>query len=1019
MNRNRVLSGSSRLGFVAALALAPALGGCDLHPDQPGEGATRPGEETAAVAAAAVTAAAPARVPVHVSVPLRSGFARLPKSLHPYAKPELDAGRVEGDRRIDNLSMFFKLSSDQRTERDALVAAQVDPKSPSYRQWLTPEQYAARFGADPADLSRASAWLRSQGLDVFHTSRLGTRVQFGGKVSDLEAAFQTEFHYFMVNGEQHYAMAVAPALPQPLADVVLGLHNTHDFYPHPISGALNQIRKAKQTNPRYDLTFDAGPDAGPDAGSIDLLGPPDWAAAYDVARLYSPGIGGTKLDGTGITIGIVGTAEIAPSDINAFRTKFGLTPFTTTTGGTGPTFTMTLVPNTGAAGAGRFGNGIEAILDTEWSGGIARGASVNFVYVGSTDRDVDDATFYLIEENLTPVVSESFGGCEEGSLPSDADVLEENGTAANLLGITYMAAAGDDGAEDCGGGPGGNALYVDMPGSFPGVTSVGGTQFPPPVGWSAMGNLTAYPPLEAVWNESNDPYSMFGIASGGGGISSVFPRPDYQGSVKTCIPVGNLPFPAANASKMRQVPDLALSASVETPGIFIECTFNSTGSDCSSTGGAPQGLPIGGTSASSPSFAGVVAILNQAVGTRLGNINPLLYALNAAQLADSPFHDITSGNNEIACGPGGVTGDAGGPGDAGWPPEAGCGTGGLNGFAAIAGYDCASGIGSIDGYNLVSALINVSKTTTALAASPIETTEGGMVTLTATVATVGANANTIGGDVTFMFESYTPTGATDLSWELGTVALMPGTGGMGTATLTTAIPVGLVKPGAQWVDVVAAYGGDTAHLPSVSPKVGVGFQNVTFAISPSTAMLMPEGMLTFTSSGGVPPVKWYVDADTTHGRSEAGFGAANIDEMKGILTVGPKAGYVEIAALDSDGAEALAYITVGAPTATPPWDPDAGPFIDGGVPPVGFVGPDSGIPTPGPDASPGMPEASTPDAATAPPADAGKESSSSPSSGCSCRLAGGGAGSDGGPLGALGGIALAVGLVARRRRTTI
>ena len=765
MHPTRTLRTPSSTRGIAALSMAALVLGCENL----GEPTRTTDVDPSASAATAAAALRP------VSVPLRRGFVRIPGAVHPFARPEYDAGRLDPQKRIANLSLFFKLSPEQRRDRDALVVAQLDPGSPLYRHWLTPEDYAARFGARPADIARASAWLGSQGLTPRRTSRLGTRVTFSGTVAELEAAFQTEMHAYVVGGEMHYAMATAPAFPDDLADLVLGLHNTHDFYKAPVSAARNNAAAKRAANPRFRFTYDAGPDAGPDAGAFNVLGPPDWAAAYDVAKLYDPGIGSKSLDGTGVTIGIVGKAEIAQSDIDAFRATFGLPP---------TTVTMTLVPDTGPAAAGTRGTGIEAVLDVEWSGGIAKGATVNYVFLGSDDRNIDDAAFYLIEENLAPLMSESYGGCEQGSLPTDADILEENGTAANLLGITYMAAAGDSGAADCENGGKGSGLYVDMPGSFPGVTSVGGTQFPSPP-WNAEGALLSYPSLEQVWNESSDPYSQYGLGAGGGGISSVFARPGYQAGVSTCVPVGSLPF-TGSPSSMRQVPDVALSAAAETPGYLIECTYN--GEDCEATGGAPTGIPLGGTSASTPSFAGVVAILNQAVGERLGNINPLLYALSARSPADAPFHDITSGTNEIVCGAAGA-GDAGGPGDAGWPVT-GCGPTGLYGYPATTGYDCASGLGSIDGYNLVSALIGVSKTTTTLAVSPTETTEGTPVTLTATVDTVGASAAAISGSVTFTFESFTTTGATDLSWELGTVAVSTTTGSTAQATLKTAIPPG-------------------------------------------------------------------------------------------------------------------------------------------------------------------------------------------------------------------------------------
>jgi MYXO-CTERM domain-containing protein len=662
---------------------------------------------------------------------------------------------------------------------------------------------------------------------------------------------------------------------------------------------------------------------------------------------------------------------------------------------------MTLVPNTGTPSTAGFGGGIEAILDVEWSGGVAKGATINYVYVGADDFDVDDATFYLIEENLTPVVSESYGGCEQGDLPSDADVTEMNGTAANLMGITYMAAAGDSGAEDCGGyfaGFGGSAgLYVDLPGAFPGVTSVGGTQFPSPL-WSAQGSLLDAG-LEQVWNESNDPYSNYGVGAGGGGISSVFTRPAYQSSAATCMPVGSLPTPSPGP--MRQVPDVVLSAASATPGYFIECTFAAGkfgGEDCSGTGGSPEGTAVGGTSAASPSFAGIVAILNQANGERLGNVNPMLYELAASPSASSVFHDIVSGNNEVVCGPGAT--DAGDPPDAEWP-DAGCGAAGLNGYVAIPGYDCASGNGSIDGYNLVSAWLGATPTQTVLVPSPTITSEGATVTLTATVDVKGTNPNLVGGVVTFAFQSYGTDCSNDLSWELGSTTITGGTPTSGTAVLQTTVPPGLVIPGRQRVDLVAAYGGDTHHLASQSSKVSLGFGPVTFAVTPATLATAPDAGTAFSTTGGVtPPVRWFILADTTQQFSMEGFSASSIEEDSGAFSAAPNNGYVLIEALDKYGAEALSEVTVGSPDGGSPWATDGG---------TSLCPPDGGASDAGSNDAGGAVQDAPADGTVH---DGGTTTAGS-GGGCNCEAAGGAAGSSGAALAALGGLMV---VVARRRR---
>jgi len=892
---------------LTAIALAVATTACGT----PGHG------DPAAPSVALATV--PVAVPVRIDA--RPGTVRLAHAENPMARPELDQGRLDPEKRIENLSLFFSLTPAQRAERDALVTAQLDRKSSSYHQWLTPETYRDRFGARPEDIARVSAWLTAQGFEVHRTSRLGTRVTFSAKVADLEAAFQTEMHRYRLGNETHFAMATTPAFPKDLIDVVLGLHHTHDFFPKPVSRRTNAGAFARRAPARPDFTinYPQGPDGG-----FQVLGPSDWATAYDVAALYDPGIAGKSLDGTGVTIGIVGTAAIAQSDIAAFRKTFGLPA---------RTVTMTLVPGTGPSAGGQYGAGVEAILDTEWSGGIAKGANVNYVYVGSDDQDVDDATFYIIEENLAPVMSESYGGCEAGSLPTDADVLEENGTAANLLGITYMAAAGDSGAADCIE-EGFAGLYVDMPGSFPGVTSVGGTQFPAPQ-WNSAGDLTSAGP-EQVWNELNDPYSeymgeLIGVGAGGGGISSIFLRPLYQSGVPTCATLGSLPTPTT--SPMRQVPDVALSAASETPGYYVECTFDENTHDCSSTGGKPFGTPIGGTSASSPSFAGFVAILNQAVGERLGNINPILYQLEAKTTATaSPFHDIVSGTNEIICSEAGV-GDAGGPDGNVWP-DAGCSASGLYGYAAVPSYDCASGIGSIDGLNLARAWLGAVKTDTVIVPSPSATTEGEEIYLTATVTVAGANVNQLTGDVTFAFESTTASCGTDLSWELGTLAISDGTATSGEVVLRTAVPPGLVKPGNQSVEVYAFYGGDANHLPSTSAKARVTFGPLDLAIVPATLTLPVKGTESFTTTGGVPPVRWFITADTTaEFTPDMMYFPATIDESTGSFVAGPLAGYVGIEVVDSVGAEALAYVKAGDPTADAGVDlcvPDAGVIRDAG-----------------------------------------------------------------------------------------
>jgi MYXO-CTERM domain-containing protein len=804
-------------------------------------------------------------------------------------------------------------------------------------------------------------------------------------------------------------MSTAPAIPGELADIVLALHNTHDFYPRPTLRAAKAHGKA-QVAPQTICT-------APGCGVSLALAPLDWAQIYDVTPLFESGVAGSPVDGSGVTIAIVGLSEIAQSDIATFRQNAGL-PATT--------IAMTLVPDTGDPQSAN-GAGEEAIIDTEWSGGIAPGATIHYVFNGADDANIAGAAFYAIEENIAPILSESFGGCEGSETPSDADILGVFGSAANLLGMTYLASSGDQGAAGCTTDtslvPG---LYVNMPASFPGVTGVGGTEFlPGTITYDSSGLATGYGTPEYVWNDSNLTGRPTG---GGGGISIVFGRPSYQSLIPTCAIVGSLPL-NVNPSTMRQVPDVALTASADETPYLIECTQATTatgGTDCSGTGGDPVPLEVGGTSASAPSFAGVLALVIEATGGQpLGNVNPLLYALNVS--APSAFHDITQGYNAIACTPG---------------SDPGCSVDDDYGYFATTGYDCASGLGSVDAFNLVSAWVTLTPTTTTIAPSPTTTEEGSSVSLTATVDVAGTHASALGGTVIFTFQSYDATGAPQYSWTLGSNPISGGTASTGTAALSAVLPVGLVNPSAQYVDVVAMYGGDAQHLASTSAKVRVSFTGIDLCIPQDSETVQPDGAIAYSAQGGLGQITWNIGYDST---CDSNGDCSTIDPTTGAFTAGPEAGYVVVRAVDSDSALARSFVTVGSPGGTLPWGtqtptPCTTAPADAGAT-DGSTTKDSASPV---DASAAtLDAASTPqdanvtrdaanprdssgggetdsgsseegDSATAGAGDGGEGSPSEGKggSGCSCTTGG----RDRSPAGALGAVVLGLGVMARRRR---
>ena len=158
-----------------------------------------------------------------IAVPIAGSPAVwLEGNVRPMFQPENDMGPVDGFLKLENISLMFKLTASQQADLTALLAEQQDPSSPNYHHWLTPEQYADRFGLSPNDINQVVAWLQAQGFTITQTARGRTWVSFSGTAAQVQAAFQTEIHNFSLHGQTYFANASEPAVPAALADVVLG-----------------------------------------------------------------------------------------------------------------------------------------------------------------------------------------------------------------------------------------------------------------------------------------------------------------------------------------------------------------------------------------------------------------------------------------------------------------------------------------------------------------------------------------------------------------------------------------------------------------------------------------------------------------------------------------------------------------------------------------------------------------------------------------------------------------------------
>jgi uncharacterized protein (TIGR03437 family) len=550
--------------------------------------------------------------------------------VHPKARAENDRGPVDGSFQIPGITLLLKPSASQQSDLQQLLGQQQDPSSPSFHQWLTPEQYADRFGASASDVAKITDWLQSQGFVAANASRSRTWITFNGTAAQATNAFHTEIHRYNLNGEIHYANATDPSIPAALSDVVAGFRGLNDFHLKP--------RLKKAAAPDYTL-----------ARGVHHIAPDDLAIIYDIAPLYQAGV-----DGTGQKIAIVGQSGVRTQDIQSFRSAFNLST---------ANLQMVLVPNRPNPGIVP-GDADESALDIEWSGAVARNAAIVFVY----SDDVWQSAMYAVDQNLAPVLSMSYGNCEEADL-TDLPTFQAVVQQANAQGTTWLAAAGDAGAADCedpSALTAQNGLAVDVPGSIPEVTSMGGTEFNDQSGtyWNTTNTANSASALSYIPEQAwNDTALGGGLAATGGGASIVFPKPSWQTG------------PGVPSDGARHVPDLSMAASAAHDGYYIY------------SGGSPQ--YVGGTSAAAPTMAGMVALLNQylvSTGVQrqsgVGNINPTLYRL--AQSTTGVFHDITAGNNMVPC----VSGS----------PN--CSNGSF-GLSAGAGYDQVTGLGSVDAYNFV------------------------------------------------------------------------------------------------------------------------------------------------------------------------------------------------------------------------------------------------------------------------------------------------------------------------------
>jgi len=665
-----------------------------------------------------------------------------------------DNGRLSGNQKLGRMVLLLAPTPAQEQAAADLIAAQHDASSPLFHKWLTSAEFGQQFGIAEADSSQVRRWLESQGFTVHHVSQSLRFIVFSGNVAQVENAFSTQMHSYSYQDRTFISNSKDIEFPAALRNVVKGVVRLHS---NPSSPAVVGGTKIHFNKSGGQFSFDDGSHG---------ITPADFAKIYNVQPLYDAGI-----NGTGQSIAIVGRSNIDIQDIRDFRNLLGL-----------PVNDPQIIVN--GDDPGITPDVDEATLDVTWSGAVAPMAKINFVVSQSNFADgVDVSAEYIVDNNIAPVMSMSYGSCEKDLGPVANAFYHSLWQQAAAQGITSFVAAGDNGGAGCDAPAGGvyssGVLAVNGIASTPYDVAVGGTEFNDANNsskyWSATNDPTtgesalSYIP-EMAWNESsNDPNDVL-LYAGSGGVSSLYAKPNWQTGV-------GVPKDGA-----RDLPDISLSASLHDG--YLVCLQGNCGF-------GDYFYTFGGTSASSPAAAGIMALVNQKMGGQpQGIANYVFY-----RLATVPgvYHDTVKGNNKV-------------------PDPDGQYTVGYN---AGKGYDLATGLGSMD----VAALVNnwnaasqgaSTAVTLALGNGQSATVvHGKPITFQATVACSGSGICSA------------PTGAVALSASSNGATVAVGSGELTPLTdNSVADIVTSVVPGGNY-SVSARYSGDGKNGPGISDAVPV------------------------------------------------------------------------------------------------------------------------------------------------------------------------------------------------------
>ena len=655
---------------------------------------------------------------------------------HPGANAENDLGPVDDSFSLDHMQLLLRRPAQLQQQLDAYTESLTDKSSPSYHRWLTAEEFGQRFGLAQQDIDAVTAWLTLHGIQVNTVYPNRLTIDFTGSAAQVREAFHTEIHAYDVKGARHIANDRDPQVPAALAPAVAGIVSLNDFRPHSMH------------KPRAQYTFDGGSHA---------VTPADLATIYDLNRLFKAGY-----SGKGQTIVVLEDTNVfTAADWTKFRSEFGLSGYKS--GSFKQIHPAPKTGASNCSDPKVNGDDGEAILDAEYASAAAPDAAIELASCADTSVLFGGqiALQNLLNESSKPpaIVSMSYGDCEPDLGAAGNLSFKELFHQAFVEGVSVFVSAGDENAASCDAGENDATHGISISGfaSTPYNVAVGGTDFADTylnensTYWNStntaeFGSAKSYIP-EIPWNGScastllSDSLSnsavtygkkgfcnssvaaddgLLQVTGGSGGPSNCatgnpaiddvasgtckgWPKPSWQSLV------------GVPADGVRDIPDVSLFASngIWDP-YFVYCFSDTENGGAPCTGAPSNWAGAGGTSFSSPIMAGIQALVNQKTGKRWGNPNTVYYEIARAEYGSKGsaacnsskgksvasscvFYDVTLGDMDVNC-----------------KGSHNCYLdGAVNGVLSTSnskydsayktgtGWDFATGIGTVNAYNLV------------------------------------------------------------------------------------------------------------------------------------------------------------------------------------------------------------------------------------------------------------------------------------------------------------------------------